>query len=185
MGTAQTNEEYYTYADYAKWDTTDRYELIDGVPYLMSPAPVPVHQRIVHRLVNIFDAFLEGKPCEVFISPIDVRLNADAEDDTVLQPDVLVVCDENKIGDKSINGAPDLVVEVLSPSSEKYDSGAKLDKYLEAGVRECWIVNPEARTVRIYHGNKYEDINRSYHEADTVKSEVLSGLAAPLSKIFA
>jgi Uma2 family endonuclease len=185
MGIAQTSEEYYTYADYAKWDTAERYELIDGVPHLMSPAPSPAHQEIVLRLGMIFSAFLEGKPCEVFISPIDVRLNAGSEDDTVLQPDILVVCDDSKIGGKSINGAPDLVVEVLSPLSEKYDSGAKLDKYLDAGVRECWIINPEAHTARIYHGNDGADISRSYREADAVKSEVLNGLVVPLSKIFA
>jgi Uma2 family endonuclease len=184
MEAARTDERYYTYADYAGWDTAERYELIDGVPYLMSPAPSPDHQKIVLKLGAIFNAFLEDGPCEVFIAPVDVRLNAGSEDDTVLQPDILIVCDDSKIGDRSINGAPDVVVEVLSPSSEKYDSGAKLDKYLEAGVRECWIINPEAHTVRIYHGNKGADTSRSYREADTVKSEALRSLVVPLAGVF-
>jgi Uma2 family endonuclease len=110
---AVSRNEYFTYADYAEWDTDERYELIGGVPYLMSPAPSVRHQEIVGELYTIFRNFLADKPCRAFISPIDVRLNAGAEDDTVLQPDVIVVCDKGKIGDNSINGAPDLVVEVL------------------------------------------------------------------------
>jgi Uma2 family endonuclease len=112
-----------------------------------------------------------------------VRLNADAEDDTVLQPDVIVVCDNGKIGDQSINGAPDLVVEVLSPSSERYDTSAKLDKYLESGVRECWIVNPGARTVRTY-ASVDDKMGKVYCEPDAITSDILPGLTIPLAEIF-
>jgi Uma2 family endonuclease len=178
--------EYFTYSDYAGWDTDERYELLDGVPHLMSPAPSVRHQGTVGELYAIFRNFLTDKPCRAFISPIDVRPNADAEDDTVLQPDVIVVCDKSKIGDKSINGAPDLVVEVLSPSSERYDSGAKLDKYLESGVRECWIVNPEAHTVRTYIGESEGDETvKTYRETDAIESDILPGLTNPLEEIFA
>jgi Uma2 family endonuclease len=180
---AVLTDEYYTYADYAAWDTDERYELIDGVPYLMSPAPSVRHQRISRKLLMAFDTFLTDKPCEAFASPIDVRLNADAEDDTVIQPDVIVVCDKSKIGEASINGAPDLVVEVLSPSSERYDSGVKLDIYLNSGVRECWMVNPEARTVRTYAG-KAGEIARVYGETDAATSLVLPGFRILLSEIF-
>ncbi|MDR1042412.1 MAG: Uma2 family endonuclease [Clostridiales Family XIII bacterium] len=183
---AALKNEYFTYADYAGWDTDERYELIDGVPYLMSPAPSVRHQEIVGELYAIFRNFLAGKPCRTFVSPIDVRLNADAEDDTVVQPDVIVVCDKSKIGDKSINGAPDLVVEILSPSSEQYDSGAKLDKYLESGVRECWVVNPEANTVRVYAiESKGGETGRVYREPDAIKTDILPGLTIPLAEIFA
>jgi Uma2 family endonuclease len=175
--------EYFTYSDYAAWDTDERYELIDGVPHLMSPAPNVRHQRIVGKLHAILLNFLEGKPCQAFVSPIDVRLNADAEDDTVLQPDVIVVCDEDKIGDKAINGAPDLVVEVISPSSEQYDSGAKLDKYLDSGVRECWIVNPEAHTVRTY-ADEDDITGKVYRNSDAITSGILPGLTIPLAEIF-
>ncbi|MDR1292724.1 MAG: Uma2 family endonuclease [Clostridiales Family XIII bacterium] len=194
--------EHFTYADYVEWDTDERYELIDGVPYpmfpapgvrhqgvdgvpyLMSPAPSVRHQEIVRKLITEFSLFLKGKPCQAFVSPIDVRLNADAEDDTVLQPDVIVVCDKGKIGDKSINGAPDLVVEVLSPSSERYDLGIKLDKYLSSGVRECWIVNPEAQTVRTYDSVD-DKMGKVYREPDAIGSDILPGLAIPLAEIFA
>ncbi|MDR1495334.1 MAG: Uma2 family endonuclease [Clostridiales Family XIII bacterium] len=183
---AVLRDEYFTYADYAGWDTDERYELIDGVPYLMSPAPSVRHQEIVGGLYAIFRSFLKGKPCQAFISPIDVRLNADAEDDTVLQPDVIVVCDESKVGDSAINGAPDIAIEVLSPSSERYDSGVKLDKYLSSGVRECWIVNPEARTVRTYTIKSEGDESvKVYRETDAIASNLLPGLTIPLAEIFA
>jgi Uma2 family endonuclease len=177
-------ERYFTYADYAAWGDDERYELIDGVPYLMAPAPSVRHQDIAGKLITRFSNFLAGKPCKAFVSPIDVRLNADAEDDTVVQPDVIVVCDKGKIGEQSINGAPDLVVEVLSPSSEHYDSGVKLDRYLDAGVRECWIVNPEARTVRTYFGEAGETV-KVYRETDVIESNILPGLNIPLAEIFA
>ncbi|MDR2610664.1 MAG: Uma2 family endonuclease [Clostridiales Family XIII bacterium] len=181
---AALKNEYYTYADYAEWDTDERYELIDGIPYLMSPAPSIKHQDIVGILYAKFLNFLTGKKCRTFISPIDVRLNADTDDDTVFQPDVIIVCDKGKIGEKSINGAPDLVVEVISPSSEKYDSGAKLDKYLSSGVRECWIVNPEARTVRVYTDEGGET-TKVYRETDSIEPVILPGLSIPLAEIFA
>jgi Uma2 family endonuclease len=183
---AVLGNEYFTYADYAGWDTDERYELIDGALYLMSPAPSVRHQEIVGELYAIFRNFLVDKPCRAFISPIDVRLNADSEDDTVLQPDVIVVCDKSKIGSGSINGAPDLVVEVLSPSSERYDSGVKLDKYLDSGVRECWIVNPEAHTVRVYVGeSEGGGTVRLYRESGAIESDILPGLTIPLVEIFA
>jgi Uma2 family endonuclease len=182
---AALRKEYFTYADYVEWDTGERYELMDGVPYMMSPAPSVKHQEIVGELYAIFRNFLTDKPCQAFISPIDVRLNANAEDDTVLQPDVIVVCDKDSIGHNSINGAPDLVVEVLSPSSEQYDSGAKLDKYMNSGVRECWIVNPEAHTVRAYvNVGEGKEIERIYRGFDSITSDILSGLKIPLSGIF-
>jgi Uma2 family endonuclease len=179
-------EEYFTYADYAAWDDDERYELIDGVPYLMAPAPSVRHQEIAGGLYSLLRNLLKGKPCKAFVSPIDVRLNADAEDDTVVQPDVIVVCDKGKIGKQSINGAPDLVVEVLSPSSEHYDSGVKLDRYLNAGVRECWIVNPEALTVRTYLGEgEGDETVKVYRKTDVIESNILPGLSIPLAEIFA
>jgi len=182
---AALKDEYYTYADYAEWDTDERYELIDGVPRLMSPAPSVLHQEITGALYIALCRFLEGKPCRTFISPIDVRLNADEADDTVLQPDLIVVCDRNKIGTAAIKGAPDIVIEVLSPSSERYDSGAKLDKYMNAGVRECWIVNPESRTVRVYKiESGQSETSRVYGETETIEVGVLPGLNISLPDIF-
>jgi Uma2 family endonuclease len=186
MVDAALKDEYYTYADYAAWDTDARYELFDGAPRLMSPAPSVLHQEITGALYAAFLSFSKGKPCRALISPIDVRLNADDADDTVLQPDMIVVCDRSKIGTAAIKGAPDLVIEVLSPSSERYDSGAKLDKYLNSGVRECWIVNPEAHTVRVYKSDDGQtETSQVYGEPETIPVGVVQGLNVSLSGIFA
>ena len=183
---ARMEETRYTYADYCRWETDDRYELIDGVPYLMSPSPNHVHQDISGKLYRVFGNHLEGKPCRVYCAPLDVRLNADSGDDTVVQPDVLVVCDKNKLDKGGVNGVPDLVIEVLSPSSRNYDSGLKLDIYLKAGVRECWIVNPEFNTVRIYIKNADgEETVKTYEGNDIIPVGILPGFSISLKEIFA
>ena len=135
-------EQRYTYADYVTWPGDERWELIDGVPYAMSPAPTIGHQRIAGEIHRQLANFLKGKPCEAFIAPVDVRLNADNDDDIVVQPDVLVVCDKNKLDGKCCNGAPDFVVEILSPSTADHDRVNKFQVYVAAGVREYWIVDP-------------------------------------------
>jgi len=185
MGFALKKDEYYTYEDYYRWDTDERYELIDGVPYLMAPAPGMKHQLAVVELAKIFGNYLEGKPCIVVVSPIDVRLNADAEDDTVVQPDLLIVCDREKIDERGIKGAPDLVVEVISPSSVAYDSGAKLDRYLKAGVRECWIVNPKDHVGRVYTKKPDgEETMKAYDRDDSVPVEIFPGFSVSFKAVF-
>jgi Uma2 family endonuclease len=143
-------DERFTYQDYLTWDTQERYELIDGVPYMMAPGPTAIHQKVVLAIASQLEFYLKGKSCEVFSAPFDVRLNADESDDTVVQPDVLVVCDASKIEKAGVKGAPDLVVEVLSPRAESYDSTLKLEKYMKAGVKECWLVDIENRIVRVH-----------------------------------
>jgi Uma2 family endonuclease len=163
MGYALKKEnEYCTYADYLNWDTEERYELIDGAAYLMAPGPSRIHQDATLGIANQFKNFLEGKTCKVYVAPFDVRLNANEEDDTVVQPDILVVCDTSKLGEYSVKGAPDLVVEVLSPSSKHYDTVMKLEKYMKAGVKECWLVDTESETVRVF-------INRGNGEDEQTK----------------
>jgi Uma2 family endonuclease len=139
----------YTYSDYCSWDDGERWELIDGVPYAMSPAPTRKHQDVLGALFNQLYNFLKNKPCKVYIAPFDVRLNADEEDDTVCQPDIVVVCDKSKLDEKGCKGAPDLAIEIVSPSSLRMDRVIKLEKYRQAGVREYWIVDPEARSVEV------------------------------------
>ncbi|MDR3305048.1 MAG: Uma2 family endonuclease [Clostridiales Family XIII bacterium] len=185
MSVALKKDEYYTYEDYYHWDTDERYELIDGSPYLMAPAPGIKHQLVVVELAGEFRDFLKDKPCKAFVAPIDIRLNADAEDDTVVQPDVLIVCDREKIDERGIRGAPDLVVEVISPSSEAYDSGVKLDRYLKAGVRECWIVNPADHIIRVYTKNSNgEEAMKAYGRDDTVQAEIFPGLSVSFKTVF-
>ena len=179
-------EKHYTYADYLEWETEERYELIDGVPYMMSPAPNPTHQRILTELSAVFSNYLAGKQCVALIAPLDVRLNADDEDDTVVQPDMLVVCDRSKIDKHGVKGAPDLVVEILSSSTRAYDSYMKLNKYLKAGVRECWIVDPDENIVRVYQKNDDgKTVMEEYAEQDAVTVGIFPDLRIFLAKIFA
>jgi Uma2 family endonuclease len=124
----------YTYADYQTWNDGVRYELIDGVVYMMSPAPNRAHQELSGELFNQFYNYLKGKKCKVYAAPFDVRLSDKEHEKTVLQPDITVVCDPSKLDKKGCKGAPDMVVEILSPSNAERDTTLKLRKYLQAGV---------------------------------------------------
>lgn len=155
MGLPQRKEEpRYTYADYCRWNDDQRWELIDGVAYLMAPAPTPVHQIIAFEIAHQIRNALQDKPCTVLVSPIDVRLpkpgQADDQVDTVVQPDVLVVCDPAKIDPRGVKGAPDWLVEVLSPSTASHDQIRKRQVYEHAGVLEYWLVHPVDRVLTIY-----------------------------------
>jgi len=174
-----------TYADYASWDDENRYELIDGVVHAMS-APTANHQRVLIELTRQLANYLLDKPCEVFAAPFDVCLMGKGDDDnTVVQPDVLVICDDEKTeNNKYCNGAPDLAIEILSPSTSSLDRIKKLNKYLQAGVREYWIVDPEEKNVvvNILNGGKY--VVYAYEKTDTISLHVLDGFNISLSDVF-
>ena len=177
-------KEQYTYADYAGWDDENRYELIDGVAYMMS-APTVEHQGILGELFRQLANFLVGKPCKVFPAPFDVCLNARGDDDdTVVQPDIVVVCDQSKLDSKRLNGAPDLVIEIVSPSTSRLDRLTKLNKYLHAGVREYWIVDPvdKALAVHVLEGGKY--VLSAYDSTETVSVSILDGCEVALADAF-
>lgn len=144
----------YTYADYRAWSDGERWELIDGTAYAMGPAPLRIHQKVLGNLYRHVGNALEGKPCEPYIAPFDVRLpkssEADEETETVVQPDLVVICDQKKLDDKGCRGAPDWVVEVLSPRSASHDHIRKRALYERAGVREYWLVHPVDRMATIY-----------------------------------
>jgi Uma2 family endonuclease len=185
MALAERPEEYYTYDDYAKWPDDARYELIEGVPYLMSPAPSRVHQVISGAIfVQIYN-YLDGKQCEVYSAPFDVRLNADEEDDTVVQPDILVVCEQDKLDDKGAKGAPDVVIEILSPSTASHDSLIKLNLYRKYGVKEYWIVDPVTKIVTVLLLKNGEYVAAAYGENDTAPITTLKGCEIDLTKVFA
>jgi Uma2 family endonuclease len=181
-------KEYYTYEDYASWSDDQRWELIDGVPYLMSPAPLREHQRIQRNLTLKFASFLEGKPCEVFPAPFDVRLNANSYNDTVVQPDLVVICDKSKHDEKGGVGAPDMVIEILAPSTSRRDRFTKFNLYLRYGVKEYWIVDPDAHTVEVFllTGDAY--VRSGYGDTETnkvIEVKTLLGLSIDLAEIFA
>ena len=148
-------------------------------------APSTTHQRVIGRLFRRLDTFLESKPCEVFLSPIDVLLNAAGDsDDTVVQPDLVVVCDPSKLeGRKHVNGAPDMIIEILSPSTSRHDEFIKYRRYQQAGVREYWIVNPGSKIVR---ANILED-GRYFGAVymDEAPVHVLEGCVINLTDVFA
>jgi Uma2 family endonuclease len=180
---AVPKDKHYTYADYAAWDEKIRCELIDGVAYMMT-APSRAHQYISGALFyQLFD-FLKGKPCEVYAAPFDVRLNAEDGDDTVLQPDSLVVCDKEKLDERGCQGSPDLVVEILSPSSKTHDKILKFNKYLQAGVREYWIVDPDSRIVDVFVWENGKYVASAYSAEDGLPVSVLEGCVIPLADIF-
>jgi Uma2 family endonuclease len=185
---AYEDEHKWTYADYKEWELKpgERFELIYGIAYAMA-APNTAHQAISMRLSGEFYIFLKGKKCQPFAAPFDVRLfyEEDESDDTVVQPDLVVVCDPEKLGKEGCRGAPDLAVEILSPSNTLIEMMRKLDLYLEAGVKEFWVIDPERKQVLMYRLAEGKYILQNYGGKDTVKSEALPGLEISLEALFA
>ncbi len=151
-------EHRYTYADYLTWPEEERWELIDGVPYNMSPAPTRRHQEVVGEIFRQFANQLEDRRCRVYVAPFDVRMGdpdaSDAEITTVVQPDVSVFCDPAKLDERGAKAAPDLVVEVLSPSTAPKDLTVKRELYARYGVREYWVLEPLDRVLMIWRYEK-------------------------------
>ncbi|MCL2852088.1 MAG: Uma2 family endonuclease [Defluviitaleaceae bacterium] len=173
----------YTYDDYASWDNDTRWELIDGAPYAMG-SPTSDHQSISMSLGSQFYNHLKGKTCRVFAAALDVRLNFDKGDDTVVQPDIVVICDRNKIDKRSCLGAPDLVVEILSPATARIDKVKKFNKYMEAGVKEYWVVDPDTSSVQVHVLKEKYYVTNAYDDTDTVSVSVLPGCEINLAEVF-
>ena len=151
-------KERYTFADALAWSENEHIEIIFGEAYMMSP-PSRIHQKILIELARQFSNFLMDKTCEIYPAPFAVRPFAKKEDapedeDTMLEPDITVVCDPEKLDDYGCKGAPDLVIEILSPSTRRHDLSVKYRIYQRSGVREYWIVDPEGKTVQVF---KLED----------------------------
>ena len=173
----------YTYADYLTWPDDVRYELIDGVPYMMAPPSIK-HQDVSGELFFQLRSFLNGKPCEVYYAPFAVQLDATRKDGSTLEPDIVVICDKSKLNDKGCVGAPDMVIEILSPSTSGYDKVTKFDKYMWAGVREYWIVEPNDKTVAVHTLKDGEYASKYYTENDVAPVSVLEGCRINLKDIF-
>ncbi|MEO0897864.1 MAG: Uma2 family endonuclease [Bacteroidota bacterium] len=181
----------YTYADYLTWQVKDRLELLRGKISLMSPAPNLNHQKIVGNLFIYIGQFLLKKPCHAFVAPFDVRLpRIDSSEGeaiyTVVQPDICVICDENKLDQQGCKGAPDLVVEVLSPGNTHKEMREKYGLYEEAGVHEYWLVDPTHLIVTRYIRNE-EGIfigKQPLTDQDTLDTPLLPGLTIDLKDVF-
>jgi len=155
MAVRRRDADYHTYGDYLIWSADYGNELVDGIAYVREPpSPSRIHQDIVGELHRQVANALVGETSRVYAAPFDVRLPKSTEEDdqvnTVVQPDVLIVCDPGKIDARGVRGAPDWVVEVLSPGTARYDRITKIPAYERAGVREVWLVHPTHRTVTIY-----------------------------------
>ena len=172
----------YTYADYLLWTFEERLELIKGKLFRMSPAPNRLHQELVHKIDGPLYNYLKGKSCKAFTSPFDVRLPRLSKDDkdiiTVVQPDVCVVCDPYNLDERGCIGAPDIVVEILSPGNNKKDLNFKYHVYEESCVQEYWVLFPQEKTLFQYilKYGKYQTA-RPLTIGDEVTTEILPGFA--------
>lgn len=182
-------QERFTFADVLVWDEDERIEIINGEAFMMA-TPSSRHQEISMELSRQLANFLEGKRCRVYPAPFGVRLfeqDGDSPEnvDTIVEPDISVVCDRNKIDKHGCKGAPDMVIEILSPSSLRHDRLVKLNLYQRAGVREYWIVDPENRSVQVFtlDGGALK-IREDYGPQDVAKVNVLDGYFIELSKVF-
>lgn len=180
----------YSYKDYLTWNFQERIELIKGKIFKMSPAPRRIHQEISLKLVLQIGLFLRNKPCKLYDAPFDVRLvnrntPLDIETYTVVQPDLCVICDESKLDDRGCVGVPDLIVEILSPSTSKKDAKDKFQLYQESGVREYWMVHIEEKLVDVFRleGEKYQ-LDKIYTVEDQIDSQTIKGLRVDLNEVF-
>lgn len=178
----------YTYADYLKWTFQERVELLKGKIYAMS-APSREHQDLSSFIQGELYDYLKGKNCKVYAAPFDVRIPRKLKEDTdiitVLQPDICVICNKSILDAKGCLGAPDIVVEILSPSDSVTELSNKYDIYLEAGVKEYWVVSPQNKTFLMYtlQDGKYMP-SRLMVAGHTATSTVLNGFSLDLTALF-
>lgn len=175
MALPMEKKEVFTFADYLTWDEGDRIEIIDGAAIMMG-TPSTTHQWVSGELFGQIYTYLKGKRCRVFAAPFSVRpleREGDRPQDvrTVVEPDLSVICDPGKIDEHGCKGAPDLIIEILSPSTARRDRLVKYNLYQRAGVQEYWIVDPDTRTVQVYSLEE-----GCYHAAQVFKDAVTSGV---------
>ncbi len=181
----------YTFADYLTWKFQERLELIKGKIFQMSPAPSRFHQKVSGNVFYIFRNFLRNNYCGLYSAPFDVRLinfkksTQDHQVTTVVQPDICIICDKEKLDDRGCIGAPDLIVEILSPGNTEKEMGIKFDLYEENQVKEYWIVEPFDKTIFIYtlQNGKYIGLKPQTH-LDTIKSPLFPEMNFAISDVF-
>jgi Uma2 family endonuclease len=184
-------EPRFTYGDYVLWQGDDRWELIDGEAFSMSPAPRPFHQEVAAELTAQFTVFLRGKSCRVYPAPFDVLLpDGNEPNDKIkntVQPDLSVICDRKKIDKDGCRGTPDLIIEILSPSTSSRDQILKRDLYQRYGVREYWLLDPDAQVLTIYRlkGDGRFATPEVQAASGTTAVGILPGFAVDWSLVFA
>jgi Uma2 family endonuclease len=179
----------YTYADYLTWQFKDRLELFRGKIFKMSPAPNRLHQSISRNLNGQFWESFKGNTCSFYAAPFDVRLVKTKKNDkkvvTVVQPDLCVICDKSKLDDRGCEGAPDLVVEIVSPGNTKKEMGIKFELYEENEVKEYWIVEPADKTIFVYTLKNGVFIGlKPLTEDDVMNSPLFPNLKFEIKMIF-
>ncbi len=177
----------YTYADYLTWQFSERVELIKGFIKKMSPAPNRIHQGVSMNLSLMIGNILKSKSCNLFAAPFDVRLPIPSKhkDTTVVQPDLCIICDESKLDDLGCNGAPDLIIEIVSKNNSKHDTDTKFRLYEEAGVPEYWIVYPDQEIVNQYFLKEGIYIgNKPFGRGEEIKSMLFEDLKVSIDEIF-
>jgi Uma2 family endonuclease len=178
----------YTYADYLTWQFSEMVELIKGKIFKMSPAPSDLHQNLSMNLSREISTFLKNKKCKVFHAPYDVRLTKsvnDTEVTTVVQPDLCIICDQSKRDARGCNGAPDMIIEILSPATSKKDLTDKFDLYEEAGVKEYWVVYPHEQIIDVFflRDGKYYLVKK-YISDELIPVNIFDGFAIDMKDIF-
>ncbi|MDR2178322.1 MAG: Uma2 family endonuclease [Treponema sp.] len=175
----------FTYADYLEWEGPERYEIINGKAFMMA-SPTVEHQAISGEIYLQLGNFLRGKPCKVFAAPLDVRLfpEEDHSDDTVVQPDILVVCDSSKLSKGSVDGPPDLVMEIVSPSNTQKQMFLKFEHYLNAGVREYWVLDPEEKKAHVHVFREGRYISSVYKKDAVIPVSVLPPFSLDLKTLW-
>ena len=177
----------YTYADYLTWRLTERVELLRGWVAKVSPAPNRYHQEISLELTIQLKSALRDNPCKLYVAPFDVRLPRTNGGETVVQPDLCIVCDEAKLTEQGCTGAPDWVAEIISPGNSKKELDQKFALYEEVGVKEYWIVHPLDRSILRYVLNDkgaFEGLAPRTEDSNAVEFSIFPGLALVGADIF-
>ncbi len=179
---------HYTYADYLTWRFEEMVELIKGKVFRMSPGPSVVHQQISGNLQGLMFEYFKTKACWLFTAPFDVRFPAKKEEETdnVVQPDICVICEQSKLDQQGCNGAPDWIIEILSPGNTKKEMKYKFDLYEEQGVKEYWLINPENKSLLMYTLNDHAKYigSRPYTNEDKVSPGLFPNLELDLEQVF-
>lgn len=178
------DNKIYTYKDLKDFPENERWELIDGIPYLQA-APTWQHQEILGNLFFQIKGYLIGKECKVFMSPFDVCLESKEDSKNVFQPDIVIICDLNKLKKTGYFGSPTIAIEIISPSTAKHDRIKKFNKYLDAKVQEYWIIEPTEKIIEIFTLKDNQYIRSAYSEDDkTIDVKTFSGLQIDLNSVF-